>query len=99
MEKEFAMEFNDKRIEALRQELLEKETFRQLREMSLDQLDEVLEQCIVKTELFTEKMKMLEEMAVKIEVENRLVEDFVAKYLVPVYQEEHDIDITGEQDE
>jgi hypothetical protein len=83
---EGSFEFSDERLEALKQELLEIETFRRLREMTLEQLDDIFNQCCEKERTLTKRAEELERQFI-------LINEFVEKYLAPVYLEEHGIDL------
>ena len=92
MEKEY-FEFDDKKLEALRLELLDKEMFARLRTMNLEELDDILEECCKKEENLTSKLELFGQLITQLEQQFDAIEEFVKKYLTVVYLEEHGIDI------
>ena len=97
MEKGY-FEFDDQEVENLKKELYKKETMRQLREMSREDLDKVYDelQCklgevIITTEFMNKQLDTLEKNF-------NLLTEFIDDYMTPVYLEEHGVDIRYESD-
>jgi hypothetical protein len=94
--------FDDKEIEALQKELYKKETLRQLREMSREELDIVFDELQVKlgeTIINADYLeKLFSKELDKLEKGYKLLIEFIDDYMTPVYLEEHGVDIRYESD-
>lgn len=91
--------FDDKEVEAIRLELLKKESIRILKELPVEKLDEVYYACLDKINEIVINSGLLAKMTDKLEEECNAVESFIDEYLTPVYLEEHGIDIREEDNE
>jgi hypothetical protein len=96
MEKGFSMEFSDKEIEDLKKELYKKETMRQLREMSKEQLDVVYDELQIKLGEVIITSEYINKQLDTLEKNFNLLTEFIDEYMTPVYLEEHGIDIRDE---
>jgi hypothetical protein len=94
--------FDDQEIADLQKELYKKETLRQLREMSREQLDVVYDELQVKLGEVIINADYLEKLfskeLEKLEKNYNLLNEFIDDYMTPVYLEEHGVDIRYESD-
>ena len=92
------MEFDDKEIEDLKKELYKKETLRQLREMSREDLDKVYDELQCKLGEVIITSRFIEKQLDTLEKNYNLLNEFIDDYMTPVYLEEHGVDIRYESD-
>jgi hypothetical protein len=94
--------FDDQEIADLQKELYKKETLRQLREMSREDLDKVYDELQVKlgeTIINADYLeKLFSKELEKLEKNYNLLTEFIDDYMTPVYLEEHGVDIRYESD-
>ena len=92
------MEFDDKEIEDLKKELYKRETLRQLKEMSREDLDKVYDELQVKLGEVIINSEYLEKQLDVLEKNFHLLTEFIDDYITPVYLEEHGVDIRYENE-
>ena len=95
-DKGFSMEFSDDEINELKKELYKKETLRQLREMSKEQLDVVYDELQIKLGEVIITSEYINKQLDTLEKNFNLLTEFIDEYMTPVYLEEHGIDIRDE---